>query len=167
LRLCCFPGTAPTEKSVAATASPGVRGQLRRRAYAVKLHGSQPVRCNIGSTRQRRASKRAGMSGTKITAAENCADMPQVRRGVDAIDAALVELLAKRFAYMAAAARIKTNRDAIRDEDRKQTVIGNAAQAAFASGIPADVVTEIWEILVERSIAFELATWDRLQLTRV
>ena len=38
---------------------------------------------------------------------EDCTTMPEVRAGVDEVDRAIVDLLALRFGYMEAAARIK------------------------------------------------------------
>lgn len=87
--------------------------------------------------------------------------MAEVRAGVDALDADLVRLLARRFAYMRAAARIKDDRDAVRDEARKAEVIANAAALARELGIPADLVVDLWDRLVEGSIAYELDAWDR------
>jgi isochorismate pyruvate lyase len=89
--------------------------------------------------------------------------MPDVRAGVDALDQELVALLARRFGYMRAAARIKPTRDAVRDEARKARVIAAAVAAAEAHGIPAEVVGDIWERLVEGSIAYEFAEWDRIR----
>ena len=101
------------------------------------------------------------MSSTSSpTEPAKCNDMTQVRAGVDSVDAQLVELLVVRFAYMDAAARIKTDRDAVRDEARKQQVLKNVQDAASGSGIPVEVVTELWERLVEASIAYELDKWD-------
>ena len=91
---------------------------------------------------------------------ENCTSMPEVRAGVDALDAQLVEMLARRFAYMDAAARIKTERSAVRDEARKQQVLDNVQAAAKAAGIPVSPLVEIWDLLVEASIAYELDKWD-------
>lgn len=90
----------------------------------------------------------------------DCTSMTQVRAGVDAVDRALVALLVERFGYMDAAARIKPNRDAVRDEARKAQVIANARAAALAGGIPADEVAAIWERLVEVSIAYEFDAYD-------
>ena len=45
-----------------------------------------------------------------------CETMIDVREGVDATDQELVALLERRFGYMRAAARIKPNREAVRDE---------------------------------------------------
>lgn len=94
---------------------------------------------------------------------ENCTTMAEVRAGVDALDRELVALLATRFGYMRAAARIKQTREAVRDEERKASVIAAAVAAAQAEGIPADVVGDIWERLVEGSIAYEFGEWDRVR----
>ena len=87
--------------------------------------------------------------------------MEQVREGVDATDRALIALLARRFAYMDAAARIKTRREDVRDETRKAAVIDAAVADAAARGLPADAVADLWDRLVEASIAHELDAWDR------
>ena len=92
---------------------------------------------------------------------EDCQTMIDVREGVDALDRELVALLATRFGYMRAAARIKPSRDAVRDEARKASVIAAAVAEAEAAGIPGDVVADIWERLVEGSIAYEFGEWDR------
>ncbi|MCF8472945.1 MAG: chorismate mutase [Sphingomonadaceae bacterium] len=92
-----------------------------------------------------------------------CNDMTQVRAGVDWVDAQLVELLALRFGYMDAAARIKAQRAAVRDEARKQQVLAHVQNAAREAGIPVEVVADLWERLVEASIAYELEKWDALR----
>ncbi|BCA60125.1 chorismate mutase [Sphingomonas sp. HMP6] len=91
----------------------------------------------------------------------DCKTMAEVRTGVDHVDRALIALLARRFAYMDAAARIKPERGAVRDEARKAQVIANACAEARAAGVPEDAVAELWERLVEASIAYELAAFDR------
>jgi len=90
----------------------------------------------------------------------DCTTMAEVRAGVDQVDRELVTLLARRFAYMDAAARIKPAREAVRDEDRKAAVIANARAAARDAGVPDDLVADLWERLVEASIAYELAAFD-------
>lgn len=98
-----------------------------------------------------------------IRTPEQCAHMTEVRAGVDAIDRALMDLFARRFAYMDAAARIKTERGLVRDEARKAEVVANARALAETAGLPADAVAELWDRLVEASIAYELDAWDRLK----
>lgn len=94
---------------------------------------------------------------------DDCETMSQVRAGVDATDRALMELIDRRFGYMRAAARIKTERSAVRDEARKTEVIANARADAAARALPADRIAAIWDMLVESSIAYELVEWDRLR----
>ncbi|MGY6551784.1 MAG: chorismate mutase [Erythrobacter sp.] len=100
------------------------------------------------------------MSTPPIKSPEACETMADVRAGVDALDRELVALLERRFGYMRAAARIKQSRGAVRDEERKASVIAAAVAEAEARGIPADVVGDIWERLVEGSIAYEFTQWD-------
>ena len=94
---------------------------------------------------------------------EDCTTMIEVRAGVDALDRELVALLAIRFGYMRAAARVKDSRDAVRDEARKTSVIAAAVAEGEARGLPGDVIADIWERLVEGSIAYEFAEWDRIR----
>ena len=91
----------------------------------------------------------------------DCETMAEVRAGVDAVDRALVALLARRFGYMDAAARIKPERAQVRDEVRKAAVIANARAHARAAGIPDAAIGEIWDRLVEASIAYEFEAFDR------
>ncbi|WP_372915365.1 chorismate mutase [Sandarakinorhabdus sp.] len=93
---------------------------------------------------------------------EACQNMAQVRAGVDVLDVELVALLARRFFYMDAAARIKPDRSDVRDEARKAQVIANASAAAAAAGLPPGLAETLWEALVEASIAHELARWESL-----
>lgn len=94
---------------------------------------------------------------------ERCETMVDVRAGVDATDRELVALLERRFGYMRAAARIKPTRDAVRDEDRKASVIAAAVAEAEARGLPGDLIGELWEQLVEGSIAYEFVHWDQIR----
>lgn len=96
---------------------------------------------------------------------DDCTTMVEVRTGVDATDRELMALLDRRFGYMRAAARIKTQRSAVRDEGRKAEVIANARRDAENRGLPADALAAIWNDLVEASIAYEMDEWDRIRGT--
>ncbi len=87
--------------------------------------------------------------------------MAEVRTGVDQLDRELVALLRRRFDYMDAAARIKPERGAVRDEARKAQVIANARAAAEAAGLPGAAIADLWDRLVEASIAYEFEAFDR------
>ncbi|WP_150291807.1 chorismate mutase [Sphingobium estronivorans] len=89
--------------------------------------------------------------------------MAEVRAGVDELDRQLVALLDQRFAHMRAAARIKPDRGAVRDEARKAQVIENARAAADRLGAPAEIIADLWDQLVEASIAYEMVEYDRIR----
>jgi isochorismate pyruvate lyase len=100
---------------------------------------------------------------TNPKAPEACETMAEVRRGVDALDAEIVRLLAERFRYMDAAARIKPARAAVRDEARKAEVLAHVGAHARAAGAPAPTLTGLYERLIEASIAYELDRFDALR----
>jgi isochorismate pyruvate lyase len=89
-----------------------------------------------------------------------CTTMEEVRSGVDALDEAICRLIERRFAYIAAAARIKPSRSDIRDEARKAEVLRNVRRHASAAGWPPELAASLWEALVEASIEFELRAFD-------
>jgi isochorismate pyruvate lyase len=98
---------------------------------------------------------------TQILDPQDCTTMTEVRAGVDDVDRRLVALLTRRFGYMDAAARIKPERHQVRDETRKAQVIANARAGAEAAGLPGDAIAELWDRLVEASIAHEFEAFDR------
>jgi isochorismate pyruvate lyase len=100
---------------------------------------------------------------TNMLSPEQCETMAEVRAGVDQTDRDLVALLARRFGFMDAAARIKPDRATVRDEVRKAEVIDNVRAHARAAGIPEAVIASIWEILVEGSIVYEFERFDALR----
>ena len=94
------------------------------------------------------------------TAPADCTTMIEVRHGVDRLDEQIVVLLAERFGYMEAAARIKPSRDAVRDEDRKADVLTKVGRTARSVGLDPQIAQQVYEMLVETSIAFELRRFD-------
>ena len=101
------------------------------------------------------------MTDTRDPAA--CTTMTEVRAGVDEIDRHIVALLERRFGYMDAAARIKPERAAVRDEWRKADVLAKVDVAATAVGVDARLVARLYEDIVETSIAHELRRWDAIR----
>lgn len=90
-----------------------------------------------------------------------CETMSDVRAGVDALDRQLVALIAERSRYMEAAARIKPNREAVRDEWRIEDVVSKVKAEAGKRGLPVEIAEPVWRELIERSIAYEFTVWDK------
>jgi isochorismate pyruvate lyase len=92
---------------------------------------------------------------------EECQTMQQVRAGVDDVDRQVVALLKRRFGYMDAAARIKPDRSAVRDEWRKADVLAKVDASAAELGVDRALLARVYEDLIETSIAHEFAEFDR------
>ncbi|HXH00429.1 MAG TPA: chorismate mutase [Sphingomicrobium sp.] len=99
---------------------------------------------------------------TQIRDPQQCTMMSEVRAGVDQVDRRIVELLALRFGFMDAAARIKPDRAAVRDEWRKADVLAKVAESARSAGVNEELLARIYEDLIESSIAHEMQRWDAL-----
>jgi isochorismate pyruvate lyase len=98
---------------------------------------------------------------TEIRDPADCATMTEVRAGVDDVDRQVVALLKRRFGYMDAAARIKPDRSAVRDEWRKADVLAKVDETATSLGVDRLLMARLYEDLIETSIAYELEAFDR------
>ncbi|HKR89159.1 MAG TPA: chorismate mutase [Phenylobacterium sp.] len=94
----------------------------------------------------------------------DCTTMAEVRQGVDALDRALVALLAERQRYMDAAARIKGEREAVFDEARIEDVVAKVKAEARRAGLSEAIAEPVWRLLIDRCIAYEFDRWDELRL---
>lgn len=88
--------------------------------------------------------------------------MTEVRIGVDALDRALVTLLAERQRYMEAAARIKPSRDRVHDAARIEDVVAKVKTAGRAAGLSEAIAEPVWRTLIDRCIAHEFNAFDAL-----
>jgi len=100
------------------------------------------------------------MSTPNLLNPKQCKTMTDVRAGVDALDRDLVRLLVKRQAYMAAAARIKTDRASVYDAARIEDVVRKVLVEAHAQGLSPEIAEPVWRLLIARCIAHEFDEWD-------
>ena len=100
------------------------------------------------------------------TAPEACTTMAEVRVGVDALDRALVTLIAERQRYMDAAARIKQDRATVLDRARIEDVVTKVKAAAREAGLSEEIAEPVWRTLIDRCIAYEFVVWDQLRGVR-
>ncbi|GIU67364.1 chorismate mutase [Candidatus Phycosocius spiralis] len=96
--------------------------------------------------------------------AQTCQTMADVRFEIDRIDRQLVALLAERQSFMDAAARIKGNRNLIRDEARIADVIAKVEISAQAAGLSMAIAEPVWRTLMDRCIAYEFRAFDKNQV---
>lgn len=86
--------------------------------------------------------------------------MEEVRASIDAIDREIVALLGRRMRWIERAGQIKPNRAAVRDEWRKQDVHAKVGAEAEKHHFPSALLHDVYEILMEGSIAHEFKIFD-------
>lgn len=91
-----------------------------------------------------------------------CENMQDVRYEVDRLDQLIVELLAQRQTFMDAAARIKADRNLVRDEARIEDVVDKVKSQATKNGLSHDIVEPVYRLLIEKCIAHEFNTFDKI-----
>jgi isochorismate pyruvate lyase len=89
--------------------------------------------------------------------------MAEVRAEIDALDREIVALLADRLHYIDEAARIKQNRDQVRDEARIADVLAKVEAKARRGGADPKVIGAAYRALIEASIGHEYQEFDRLK----
>jgi isochorismate pyruvate lyase len=98
---------------------------------------------------------------TRLHTADTCTTMADVRYEIDRLDRVLVALIAERQSYMDAAARIKGNRNLVRDEARIEDVMTKVTTAAAEVGLSMAIAEPVWRTMMDRCIAYEFAAFDR------
>jgi isochorismate pyruvate lyase len=95
------------------------------------------------------------MSADEISTASN-AEMSALREKIDALDSALVDLLAERQRCIANAAGIKSRINwPARISARVEEVLSRVAKRAEQKDLDTDLAKSLWTDIIEWSIAYE------------
>jgi len=86
--------------------------------------------------------------------------MTELRAEIDRLDRLLVRLLSERQRYIERAAEIKHKRSDIRDEARIADVLAKVGEAAKSEGLDPVLAEAVWRVLMEKSIALEMAAFE-------
>lgn len=98
---------------------------------------------------------------------KSVSSMTDVRREIDELDRLIVPLLLKRLHFITEAARLKQNRNKVRDNWRVEDVVTKAlAETRKLEGDPL-FIEKIYRHLIECSIAYEFETFDELEKTNL
>jgi isochorismate pyruvate lyase len=88
-------------------------------------------------------------------APEKCVSLDEIRAGMDAIDREIISLIARRVAYVRAAALFKTNSANVAAPERVAAVLKTRRQWAEAAGLSGDVIEALYRDLVAYSVSEE------------
>ncbi|KAJ3503389.1 hypothetical protein NLJ89_g8457 [Agrocybe chaxingu] len=94
-----------------------------------------------------------------------CASLDEVRAGIDAIDAQLLQLLSdstarSRAAFVREATRFKPMRDLVDVPARDRQVIDRAVGGAPAVHLPQTIARAVFTAIINTSVPFELCVFD-------
>jgi len=103
------------------------------------------------------------MSDMKTTPPEDCRSLEEIREGMDALDREIIRILARRVAYVKAAARFKTSAAAVAAPDRVQKVLDTRRDWAVAAGLDGEVVRGLYRDIVSYCVGEEKKHWERSQ----
>jgi len=87
--------------------------------------------------------------------------LEEIRAAIDAVDADLVRLLARRENLVRRAAPLKRDAPAVRAPDRVEQVIARARAQAVTAGADPDVVERIYRAMVQAFIDMEFTEHHR------
>ena len=87
-----------------------------------------------------------------------CRDMSEVRAAIDSVDDGLLDLLAQRVGYIERAAELKPSAGIpARAPDRVREVLARVGVGAEARGVPGELATRLWSVMIDWAIAHETA----------
>jgi isochorismate pyruvate lyase len=89
-----------------------------------------------------------------MTPAE-CRTWEDIRREIDRLDRALVDLLVERFGYIQRMVDLKRDPDEARIDARVNDVLAKVTALAEARGLDADLARDLWTRLMDWNIEWE------------
>lgn len=94
---------------------------------------------------------------------DQCANLDDIRAGMDAVDREIVALIARRVAYVRAAAAFKKVSGDVAAPERVAAVLRTRREWAEAAGLSGDVIEGLYRDLVAYSVSEEHKQWKANQ----
>ena len=80
---------------------------------------------------------------------------------MDALDRQIIAILARRVAYVKAAAKFKTSANAVAAPDRVGKVLDTRRDWAIEAGLDGDVVRALYRDIVTYCVGEEMKQWEK------
>jgi isochorismate pyruvate lyase len=87
-----------------------------------------------------------------------CQSIDEVRHLIDDIDRQIIAALGLRFECVKAIMRFKQTEEDVRAPQRYQAVLAQRRLWAQETGLPPDLIEEMYRLLIDRFIDYELKT---------
>lgn len=99
------------------------------------------------------------MMHTPLREPDACENMDEIRQAIDSLDLEVITLWARRFEYVKAATKFKTDELAVRAPERFEAMLIQRGQWAQDQGLNPGVITDLYRKLVTYFIQEELEHW--------
>lgn len=103
------------------------------------------------------------MTDSKTIPPDECKSLEEIRAGMDALDRQIIASLARRVAYVRAAAKFKTSPETVAAPERVQKVLDLRRRWAEEAGLDGDVVHALYRDIVSYCVGEEMKQWERSQ----
>ena len=94
---------------------------------------------------------------------DKCTNIQEIRTEIDEIDRQVIASFAKRFAYVKAASKFKTDATSVRAKERFVAMLEQRRIWAQEDGLNPDVIEKIYRDLITYFIEEELNHWQSNQ----
>ncbi len=94
-----------------------------------------------------------------MKAAKECTNIQEIRTEIDTIDRHIITAFGKRFEYVKAAAKFKTNEASVKAPERFEAMLQQRRVWAEAENLNPDVIEKLYRDLVSYFIDEELKNW--------
>ncbi len=91
---------------------------------------------------------------------KDCDSLDSVRAEIDAVDADILHLIAKRKEYVKQAAKFKHSVEEVKAEDRVAHVVDHVRHLALTLGVSPNMVTDIYKQMIEEMVESEIAEFQ-------
>lgn len=92
---------------------------------------------------------------------KDCANMPEIRAGIDSIDRNIISLIGKRYQYVKAAVKFKTSETSVKAPERFKAMLIERRAWAELEGLSPDMVEKLYSDMVNYFISEELKLFKK------
>lgn len=93
---------------------------------------------------------------------DQCANLDEIREGMDAVDRQIIALIARRVDYVRNAAKFKSSSANVAAPERVAAVLKTRRDWAEAAGLSGEVIEGLYRGLVAYSVSEEHKRWQEL-----
>jgi isochorismate pyruvate lyase len=92
---------------------------------------------------------------------EDCKNIEEIRRAIDALDREVISLIRRRARYVEAAASFKTSERDVRAPERQKAMLAERRRWAGENGLDPDVIEEVYRTLISHFVDREMQRWRK------